>query len=1184
MNPIQSLRGRLRGYASRTVGWARENRHLRRVIRPAVSVIVPFYNVEEYFEECLESIAAQNFRDFEALLVDDGSLDGSLAIAQRFVERDGRFRIITRPNGGLGAARNTGVRAARGRYLTFVDSDDALPVGALWALISSARRSGSDIVVGSVRRFDRTRAWRPAWVSRVHTGIRRGITLPEHLTLLRNLYTWNKLFRRDFFLAQDLWFREGVAYEDQPIISQLYNRARSIDLLTEVVYHYRNREDKTSISQQTNTMPDLLARIEAFRLTREALLAEAGEEVYEAWLLTLFDSHLHWYLRSRGTADDEFWKTIRETVLDFTEGAPAAIWDRTPPIYRVMLELTRQDRREDLQRLAALEKEPRDNTPATPTPEGILVELPGFGDPDLPDELFLQYPDQLVLWHALESMTWRQDAGSQGEGGEPVCRLTGWAYIKRIDLAEYESSVQVVLRRQRDGHELVFDSLERPPGIWPANEVSWCDYSAGTFAVEIPAVELFEGPDRRDTWTLHVRVTACGFTVDGPITHLVRAGNLGSLHGARLADGRRVVPQGTVFEPLRLRALPASVEVERMTVDGRTVSGRLTGRDAGRVATVEARCGSASAIAKVRGGEFSLVLPAAPRLREGSPATWSIRGRYLDNRFAALVVPGPAGALGDGWELVPDGDLELTIAEHRLTAQAESVRVERERLVVEGRVRGRLPDGAEAWLHARHKKGPTRGPEVSVGDGVSGGSFRAELPLRRQVHRFGDWPLPHGEHELLLSVRAGSEVHELPLRIGSPLADALPVPVDTEDHEGLLIRDSDAALRLALVRPVGEDRGPYRQRLLQERAVTTRTRGILFRSYFGEKATDNGLSIQQELRRRGSDLPVYWAVHDHAVVVPEGGIPVVVNTAEWYELIDSVDYYVDNMYQPTYHHKPDHQVLTQTFHGYPFKRMGLPHWRNLDFPEEKIRSYAERSRQWDHLVSPATYATPLLARDFGYDGQMLEIGYPRNDVLLSEEAPAIRAAVRESLGIAEDQVAVLYAPTFRDYLSPDDNRAAMVDFFDFAEAHRMLGDRYVFLVRGHAFNARTRVRTDLPGTIEVTDYPEVSDLYLAADAAVVDYSSLRFDFGVTGKPMLFHVPDLARYHDTRGWLFDFEPTAPGPLLDTTEEVAAALADLSGVAERHREQYAAFRSAYLDLEDGHAGERFVDRVIAPRGDA
>ena len=136
------------------------------------------------------------------------------------------------------------------------------------------------------------------------------------------------------------------------------------------------------------------------------------------------------------------------------------------------------------------------------------------------------------------------------------------------------------------------------------------------------------------------------------------------------------------------------------------------------------------------------------------------------------------------------------------------------------------------------------------------------------------------------------------------------------------------------------------------------------RSYFGEQATDNGLSIQKELRRRGSDLPVYWAVQDHSVPVPEGGIPVVVNSREWYELLFSVQYYVDNMYQPEYHEKPDGQVIVQTFHGYPFKQMGHPHWRNLGLPQTQIDAYDRRAAEWDYLVSPAGYATPLLRRDF----------------------------------------------------------------------------------------------------------------------------------------------------------------------------------------------------------------------------
>jgi CDP-glycerol glycerophosphotransferase len=1173
--PLSRLRQQLRGRASRAVGWAREQRTLRRLLRPEVSVIVPFYDVEEYFEECLETVAGQNFRNFEAILVDDGSRDGSLAIAERYAARDPRFRVVRRPNGGLGAARNTGVRVARGKYLTFIDSDDALPVGALWALVSSARRTGSEIVVGSVRRFDRTRAWRPSWVNRVHFEARSAITLPQFPALLRNLYTWNKLFDRRFFLAQGLWFREGVAYEDQPIISQLYNRARSIDLLTEVVYHYRNREDKTSISQQTWTMADLQARIDAFRLTRDALLAEASREIYEAWLQTLFDSHLHWYLKSRGTADDEFWKTIRDVVLEFTEGAPQYLWDRTPPIYRVMLELTRQDRRAELQEMARIEKQPRDNARSEVRPDGILVKLPGWDDPTLPDALFLQRPEQLVLLHQLESLRWvRED-----ERGT-TARLTGWAYVKRVDLAEHTQTVSLVLRSRRTGREEVFASTAQPAGLWPPPyDEPWCDYAAGTFSVDVPLDRIVDAADPRDTWTLELRVETCGFTVSGPVTTLVRGGDLGALSTALLADGTRVVPQWSLFEPVRLRVLPRRVEVTDVRLEGRTVSGRLAGPAAAEISRVEVGTGPSAASVRVREGGFRIDLPRAAALEPGEVHTWRVAGRYLDNLIADLVLTdAPAAADHDGLVLTTDDRHLLAVDEAHPAAFATSAEVVAGTLRVHGRLQGAV--ATTVRLTTRNKKVRAGGPEATVGaDG-----FVAELPLRHPVFRFGELPLPHGEHDLEVELRtSGGEVVAVPLRIDR--AASLPVPVDTDELEGRVMRAPDGALRLHLLRPIRDARGRYRQNQLQRAAPPSRlTRGILFRSYFGEKATDNGVSIQAELRRRGSDLPVYWAVHDHSVVVPEGGIPVVVNTPEWYDLVSSVSYYVDNMYQPTYHHKPAGQVLVETFHGYPFKQMGHSHWRNLGFADDRVASYDERARQWDFLLSPARYATPLLTRDFAYDGPVLEIGYPRNDVLQSHEAPPIRAATRASLGIADHQTVVLYAPTFRDYLSADDMRAPMVDFLDFAAAREALGEDVVFLVRGHAFNARTRERRTFAGTVDVTDYPEVSDLYLAADVGVVDYSSLRFDFGVTGKPMIFLVPDLERYQDTRGWLFDFEPTAPGPFARTTDDVISALAGLADVRERYAAAYAAFRADYLDLEDGHAGQRFVEQVIAPRGDA
>jgi CDP-glycerol glycerophosphotransferase len=161
----------------------------------------------------------------------------------------------------------------------------------------------------------------------------------------------------------------------------------------------------------------------------------------------------------------------------------------------------------------------------------------------------------------------------------------------------------------------------------------------------------------------------------------------------------------------------------------------------------------------------------------------------------------------------------------------------------------------------------------------------------------------------------------------------------------------------------------------------------------------------------------------------------------------------------------------------------------------------------------------------------------------------------------------------------------MGDFLDAELLARRLGDNYVLLIRGHAFHARTGQRSATSERImDVTDYPDPADLYLASDLAILDYSSLRFDYALTRKPMLFLVPDLNLYEDTRGWLLDYSSTAPGPFLMTTEEVAAAIKEIDTVEAEHRQAYATFRETYLDLEDGQAAARLVDAVFVPRGDA
>jgi CDP-glycerol glycerophosphotransferase len=227
-------------------------------------------------------------------------------------------------------------------------------------------------------------------------------------------------------------------------------------------------------------------------------------------------------------------------------------------------------------------------------------------------------------------------------------------------------------------------------------------------------------------------------------------------------------------------------------------------------------------------------------------------------------------------------------------------------------------------------------------------------------------------------------------------------------------------------------------------------------------------------------------------------------------------------------------------------------------------------------------------REYRYDGPILSHGYPRDDVLVSPEATEIRERTRELLGIAPDQTSVLYAPTWRDHLATSYRSAPAVRHLDLDSASEALGDEYFFLMRGHRFNARAgrRRRKSAAQLLDLTSYPEVNDLILAADVAVLDYSSLRFDFALTNRPMAFLVPDLDVYTGgARGFLYDYRDTAPGPLLETADEVVEQLRDLDGLTRTYAAAYERFNATYNYLQDGTSAACVVKEFFdEPRRDA
>jgi CDP-glycerol glycerophosphotransferase len=229
-------------------------------------------------------------------------------------------------------------------------------------------------------------------------------------------------------------------------------------------------------------------------------------------------------------------------------------------------------------------------------------------------------------------------------------------------------------------------------------------------------------------------------------------------------------------------------------------------------------------------------------------------------------------------------------------------------------------------------------------------------------------------------------------------------------------------------------------------------------------------------------------------------------------------------------------------------------------------------RDWDFLVSPNAFSTSVFRRAFRYEGPVLEAGYPRTDRLLASDRDTVRARVRAELGIGDDVRAVLYAPTWRD----NDTFSTELDMAALAEA---LGDGSVVLLRAHDVVAATVRASDHPAVRDVSRHAEPGELLLAADVLVTDYSSVMFDFAVTGKPMVFFTYDLDFYRDElRGFYFDLPSEAPGPLVASTAELIEALSDLDSVSAHFAEAYEQFRRRFCHLDDGRAAERVVDAVF------
>lgn len=363
---------------------------------------------------------------------------------------------------------------------------------------------------------------------------------------------------------------------------------------------------------------------------------------------------------------------------------------------------------------------------------------------------------------------------------------------------------------------------------------------------------------------------------------------------------------------------------------------------------------------------------------------------------------------------------------------------------------------------------------------------------------------------------------------------------------------------------------------------------IIFESNLGRNYTGNPRCIYEEMVRQGLDKKYrcYVILDDINTNIPGNAKKLKRSRTLYFMIMGVAGIWVCDSRQPNYIIKRKGVHYIQTWHGTPLKKLALDMESVNMAGETDIERYKQKfyknTRTWDYLLSQNRFSTDIFKRAFAFDKTMLEIGYPRNDILISGNQEQYIAELKKKMGLPLDKKVLLYAPTWRDNEYYEKGAYKFTQALDFDLFQEKLGDEYVCIVKYHYLVKENRDWSAYKDFIYKYDMCEdIAQLYLVADMMITDYSSVMFDYSLLRRPMLFFAYDLEDYKDNlRGFYFDFLEEAPGPIARTTKELTDSI--LYYKQEDYKAKYEAFHNKYNHADDGNASRKVVELIQEIRG--
>lgn len=1143
-----------------------------------VSVIIPIYGVEEYLEECLMSVVDQTLEGIQVILMDDGSLDGSTDIAKEFADKYDNFEYYRQVNGGLGNARNNGVKYAKGKYIIFLDSDDIIPEEAYEKLYFTAERNQSDMTIGQVIRFDS----KGDVFSSIHEVAFSKLYDKTHITkntdLIYDTTSWNKMIRKDFWDKHNFKFPERILYEDIPVTIPMHYLANNVSMVHDVCYKWRIRDGANkSITQRADDFTNLRDRIKVLRMVDEFFKEyvtepELWERKHYKWLCIDIMIFVNNSVFLPEKENQEMIKIIRE-YLD--EAIPKESYDKIPTLAREKYKCVFDNNPKRLVQLRQYEKDNYKNIKIVQRGSHFIGKFPKNIIPkenaDIYFSLVNKNPNQLIEniiskddKYIIDGYMFitgldvpSKDKQSfqaylfKSETGEKIpvfmtSRISKRAQKKFFFSIDNETKKFHIRRMKGAGYEIIIDVkkdiidknlqgeydilIEYSNPVYQNREILLRGVNSALHKKieKFPIIKENMLIDLKETLRKGLKVVCTQNitkVLDSSIekNQLVCRLNQEVTNVVGIIDGKQVVDVRPQYEETKVSFDLDNFTTTKMMLgikDGKHISPLYTKKTMRKIHFFE----DSQIFENVTRNYRYLV-----QRRENTPVIININQKDADFSFDILFkinrIPSSQGVA------------ELFV---------------RDELVEEIIILG----------HGNYKN---ENGEIKT-------TIQVEMQNEDVVKN-----LYAANRQVFLKVKTDEKEYNFP--IGGAETSINKTFTDKKKQYRFFLNKYDL-LYLSTKKVNGffersKKKRDFTARFIYPlfRLLPIQKKCIVFESMWGSKFSCNPRYLYEYIDKNHKDYKCVWFLKDENIPITGNGIRVRRLSLKYVYYLATAKYFINNVNFHDDYEKRKNQIEVQTMHGTPLKTIGLD--VPGDFPTKKEKkNYIRKCKRWDFLIVQSDFVGELSHSAFKFNKTLMNTGYPRTDNLYAQNNPDNIKRLKLELGLPLDKKVIMYAPTWR----LRDKFHLMLEIDKLKEK---LSDEYVFILRLHHFSVKGWEGIEPDGFVyDLTDYQSIEDLYIITDILITDYSSVMFDYAVLNRPMMFYTYDLESYRGKlRGFNIDIESESPGPVLFETDEVVNAIVNLDQTMEDNKKRIDDFYEKYIQYECPNSSEKVFTQMIS-----